>query len=555
MKNDFFYCSIMKRGYNRPSYQSNSERFKGKQNGRYSKLFDPPQQIRMRISSIQVRKYCQRLYANKDYNGLSELNECFKNIRRAIMQIRRPVQTSINESIIRNIELIEITHDELSDPFYTLTTLPTENKIFNSEQWILIYKEMLPKMGYQIDFTHEVFTILLDIYINITLAEASIQRDKLQKEEDTLLLKAINRLKSDKNYSKEEEEKLRRKFKSKFFEEYEKLKDERVYKRVDDFRDYMKTHKVDDFSDPKIVSIWRIVTLNAFIIPSKSTIIQSLDNSLFSIYTIHKDPKDYVTAGFLIRSSFFSKHSDYSNEKSTPEIWEEWKELYIFLSIIIGCLQYRLSDKLPNDVSQFDSSFASTMVKSFEQNFVPWKYSSSAAYSQIDLESKEGKKRIQFILNRLTKDSLQFNIMVLQMYDEFDVINTAIDAAITNEKFVDVYIELIRSISTTPHIVEEGLIRCKNINSTSYWRVFSSMLISGFISGDIVSELVKAFDELTTIKMKSQFIVGVSDVNSFLPNEFQIIKSIVKQMGTDLLRNGALTGFEKYQLSDALDKI
>ena len=545
----------MKRGYNRSGYQNNTERFKGKQNVRYPKLFDPPQQIRMRISSIQVRKYCQKLYENKDYKELSELNECFKDVRRAIMQIRRPVQTSINESVIRRVESIEITYDEISDPFYTLATLPTENKKFNSDQWILIYKEMLPKMGYQIDFTHEVFTILLDIYINITLAEASIQRDKLQKEEDTLLLKAINRLKSDGNYSKEEEDKLKRKFRSKFFEEYEKLKDERVYKRVDDFRDYMKTHKVDDFSDPKIVSIWRIVTLNAFIIPSKSTTIQSLDNSLFAIYTIHRDPKDYVAAGFLIRSSFFSKHSDYSNEKSTPEIWEEWKELHIFLSIIVSCLQYRLSNQLPNDISQFDSSFASTIVKSFEQNFVPWKFSSSAAYSQIDLESKEGRKRIQFILNRLTRDSLQFNIMVLQMYDELVVINAAIDAAITNEKFIDLYVELIRNISKTPRIVEEGLIRCKNVNSTSYWKVFSSMLISGFISEDIISELVKAFDELTTIKMKSQFIIGVSDVSSFLPNEFQIIKPVIKQMGTDLLRTGKLSGFEKIQLSDSLDKI
>ena len=546
----------MKRGYNRSGYQNNTERFKGKQNGRYPKLFDPPRQIRMRISSIQVRKYCQKLYENKDYKGLSELNECFKDIRRAIMQIKRPVQTSINESIIRRIELIEITSDETLDPFYTLATLPTENKKFNSEQWILIYKEMLPKMGYQIDFTHEVFTILLDIYINITLAEASIQRDKLQEEEDTLLLKAINSLKSDGSYSKEEEEKLKRKFKSKFFEEYEKLKDERVYKRVDDFRDYMKTHKVDDFSDPKIVSIWRIVTLNAFIIPSKSTIIQSLDNSLFSIYTIHQDPKDYVAAGFLIRSSFFSKHSDYSNEKSTPEIWEEWKELHIFFSIIVSCLQYRLSNQLPNDISQFDSLFASNVVKSFEQNFVPWKFSSSAAYAAIDLESKEGRKRIQFILNRITRrNSLQFNIMVLQMYDELVVINAVIDEAITNENFLDLYVELIRNISTIPRIVEEGLIRCKNINSASYWKVFTSMLILGFISEDIISELVKAFDELTSIKMKSQFIVGVSDVSLFLPKEFQIIKPVIKQMGTDLLKSGVLSGFEKFKLSDALDKI
>ena len=145
--------------------------------------------------------------------------------------------------------------------------------------------------------------------------------------------------------------------------------------------------------------------------------------------------------------------------------------------------------------------------------------------------------------------------MVLQMYDELVVINAVIDEAITNENFLDLYVELIRNISTIPRIVEEGLIRCKNINSASYWKVFTSMLILGFISEDIISELVKAFDELTSIKMKSQFIVGVSDVSLFLPKEFQIIKPVIKQMGTDLLKSGVLSGFEKFKLSDALDKI
>lgn len=555
MKNEFYHSHInMKRGYNRPCYQkqNNATKFKGNQNNRYPK-FNPPKQIPMKISSIQVRKYCQMLYENKNYAGLSELNECFKVVRRAIMRVGKAEQTSINEPIIRRIESIE---DEVKqNAFYTVAVLPTDDTKFNSEQWILIYKEMLPKMDYKIDFTHEVFTILLDIYINITIAEASIQRDKLKKEEDVLLLKMINRIKSDGKYSKAEEEKLKRKSRSKFFEQYEKLKDEKVFKRVDDFRDYMENHEVDDFSDPKIVSIWRIITLNPFIIPSKSSVIQSLDSSLFSIYTLHTNPKDYVTAGFLIRSSFFSKYNDYSNEKSTPEIWEEWKELYVFLSIIICCLRYRMSEQSPTDISTFDSSFAEALVKSFEQKFVPWSFSSSATYGQIDLESKEGKKQIQRILNRLTKETLPFNIMLLQMYDETVVINTAIDAAIVNEKFADVYVELIKNISTNPQIIEEALIRCKNINSASYWKVFSAMLILGFVSGDIVSELVKAFDELTNIKMKTQFIIGVSDVSSFLPTEFQVIKPMIIHFGKELQETGKLSGFDKFQLSDALDKL
>ena len=170
-----------KSGYGKSGYQNTAEKYKENPNPR-PKLFDPPQQIRMAINSIQVRKYCQKLYENKDYRGLSELNECFKDVRRAIMQIRRPVQTSINEPIIRSIESIGITSADSSDPFYTLVTLPIEDKKFNSEQWILIYKEMLPKMNYKIVFTHEVFTIFLDIYINITLSVTYLFELMLQQE-------------------------------------------------------------------------------------------------------------------------------------------------------------------------------------------------------------------------------------------------------------------------------------------------------------------------------------------------------------------------------------
>ena len=73
--------------------------------------------------------------------------------------------------------------------------MPVDEAVFDSSTWMFFYKEMLPKPGTQIKFTHEVFTILLDIFSNVILSEISSRsREQIQSEAKLMLQKKLNKL-------------------------------------------------------------------------------------------------------------------------------------------------------------------------------------------------------------------------------------------------------------------------------------------------------------------------------------------------------------------------
>ena len=415
-----------RRNFNQNNQNNNHQNNNQSQNTQKRKykdlLFDPPKQIPMKINTLQVRKYCQNLYLNDDYDGLSKLNNCFKLVRRAIMRTKKNTKSEeIDISIIRSIEAINVTQAEIQNNyiFYREAVMPVDEAVFDSSVWMFFYKEMLPKLGTPIKFTHEAFKVLLDIFSNVILSEISSKsRGQIQSEAKLTLQKKLNKLSSNGELTDEIENSLIQSFLQKSYDDFREIKESDVYKYVDDYRDYMNEHQVDDFSDPKVVAIWKIITFNCFIIPTNSNVVNPLAHTLFSIYTIHDDPMDYVTAASMIRITFFNKYPDYSNDKATEAIWEEWKELYIYFSIILECLRFSMSSETSKDVGMFDLNFITIMEKSFKSKYVKWSYGTFAMYSHIGLESKDGKKQIQLAMNTLTESTLEYNSKRMLIYDE-----------------------------------------------------------------------------------------------------------------------------------------
>ena len=154
-----------------------------------------PEQIPMCINNIQVRKYCRQLYATKNYTGLKELNDCFAIVRRAIMRRYRDEEAHIDESIIRAIERIPVTDEEINaSSVYAVARMPVTTNYFDSDIWTIIFREMLP-VDEKIEFTHNVFTILLAIFITVTIAEVSLLRKKLTALRNRDRAKGIDDLK------------------------------------------------------------------------------------------------------------------------------------------------------------------------------------------------------------------------------------------------------------------------------------------------------------------------------------------------------------------------
>ena len=522
-------------------------------------LFDPPKQIPMKINTLQVRKYCQNLYLNNDYDGLLKLNDCFKLVRRAIMRIKKNTQSEeIDVSIIRSIEAINVTQDEIQNNyiFYREAVMPVDEAVFDSSAWVFFYKEMLPKPGTPIKFTHEVFTILLDIFSNVILSEISSRsREQIQNEAKLMLQKKLNKLSSNGELTHEIENSLIQSFLQKSYDDFKEIKESDVYKHVDDYRDYMREHSVDDFSDPKVVAIWKIITFNCFIIPTNSIVIQQLVNTLFSIYTIHNNPMDYVTAASMIRITFFDNYPDYSNDKATEAIWEEWKELYIYFSIILECLRFSMSNETSKDVGMFDLNFITIMEKSFKSKYVKWSYGTFAMYSHIGLESKDGKKQIQLAMNTLTESTLEYNSKRMLIYDEKCVINSAIELAIVNENLTHVVFKFINNISRNKQYVIDAIIKHKTDKQVSFWKLFGFILLSGdYIQGNVNEIIIKEFNEISKDSRKRKIIMGLCKIKPFLPKEFKAIEPVIKSLSKKILIL-EMKSFKLGQLKAALEDV
>ena len=503
-------------------------------------LFDPPKQIPMKINTLQVRKYCQNLYLNDDYDGLSKLNECFKLVRRAIMRIKKNTKSEeIDVNIIRNIEAINVTQAEIQNNyiFYREAVMPVDEAVFDSSVWMFFYKEMLPKLGTPIKFTHETFKVLLDIFSNVILSEISSKsREQIQNEAKVTLQKKLNKLSSNGELTDEIENSLIQSFLQKSYDDFREIKESDVYKYVDDYRDYMNEHQVDDFSDPKVVAIWKIITFNCFIIPTNSNVINTLAYTLFSIYSIHYNPMDYVTAASMIRITFFNKYPDYSNDKASEAIWEEWKELYIYFSIILECLRFSMSNETSRDVGMFDLNFITIMEKSFKSKYVKWSYGTFAMYSHIGLESKDAKKQIQLAMNTLTESTLEYNSKRMLIYDEKCVINSAIELAIVNENLTHVVFKFINNISRNKQYVIDAIIKHKTDKQVSFWKLFGFILLSGgYIQGNVNEIIIKEFNEISKDSRKRKIIMGLCKIKPFLPKEFKAIEAVIKSLSKKIL--------------------
>lgn len=544
----------------RRNFNQNNNQTQNTQKRKYKDLlFDPPKQIPMKINTLQVRKYCQNLYLNNDYDGLLKLNDCFKLVRRAIMRTKKNTKSEeIDVNTIRSIEAINVTQDEIQNNyiFYREAVMPVDEAVFDSSAWVFFYKEMLPKPGTPIKFTHEVFTILLDIFSNVILSEISSRsREQIQNEARLTLQKKLNKLSSNGELTDEIENSLIQSFLQKSYDDFKEIKESDVYKYVDDYRDYMREHPVDDFSDPKVVAIWKIITFNCFIIPTNSIVIQQLVNTLFSIYTIHNNPMDYVTAASMIRITFFDNYPDYSNDKATEAIWEEWKELYIYFSIILECLRFSMSNETSKDVGMFDLNFITIMEKSFKSKYVKWSYGTFAMYSHIGLESKDGKKQIQLAMNTLTESTLEYNSKRMLIYDEKCVINSAIELAIVNENLTHVVFKFINNISRNKQYVIDAIIKHKTDKQVSFWKLFGFILLSGgYIQGNVNEIIIKEFNEISKDSRKRKIIMGLCKIKPFLPKEFKAIEPVIKSLSKKILIL-EMKPFKLGQLKAALEDV
>ena len=514
-----------------------------------------PEQIPMCINNIQVRKYCRQLYATKNYTGLKELNDCFAIVRRAIMRRYRDEEAHIDESIIRAIESIPVTEEEINaSSVYAVARMPVSTNYFDSDIWTIIFREMLP-VDEKIEFTHNVFTILLAIFITVTIAEVSLLRKKLTALRNRDRAKGIDDLKRSGKLNGSEINKLDKNLNDEFYASFNSLKDDMVYNMVDDFREYMSCHNVADFTDKKVVMIWRIVTCNVFIMPTSLADVRVIDHSLFSIYSLHNDPYDYTTAISIIRSTFYGKYKDYKNENATQEIWEEWKERYMYIKILSTMLSFRMSKHNASDISEVDTSYIKLLKMLHESTFAPYnRWVTGRRYSEIELEPEYGTEQINLMLNKLHEGLIEYTIVLSSIYNKNHFMDTIIKKCVSeNIEQAKFYIPVIVSIKCEKSYIKDVLIKHK-ANTDMFWCVYMILLLKGLLSDDFSQELNDVYESITALEDKAMFIKGFWKAATYTKYKDNDLMNWVIENGKQLLEQ-QMHGSIKIDVIDAVTEL
>ena len=546
-------------GYRRYPNNRNQNDNNRRRNGKFpryeKKSFPPPEQIPAFITTQNLYNLCQSFILNNDYINLNYVMEVLKIVRRAIMRIPCDNTYSIDVDMIHRIEDAPLITNQLPRFMVASQMLPTTNRNFDSESWTSIYRGMLPHR-LNIVFNDESFAAFLNIFTNITLSEYSIQRDRLMNENKVLMNKALDRLdKSSPDYDKNCAE-ITLKYNNDFYKDYGKLKSENVWKYVDEYRDYFKTHDSSDLSDPTTVMIWSIITLNPIICGLDDYVSDIIkDVSILFIENVDSfDENIYWSLIKALRSKFFNEYPDYQNDICTKVMFEKWKIINKYSEILLKIIDFKNSERKITDIIHFDIVLCS-ILRDSQVVYQPFSTSSSLFYTQINLESIEGRKRIQINLNKLTESNVnEISKLLISLFDADNIIPICIESG-ARDKMSLSYAFLLKNIGSDKSDMIEKLIEDIKYKSEFYWGFYASLVYLSLIrNGQQLSEIIS---NLLSICKNDDEIMGC--ISSFVNERalnielFQENKDMIAQLCEEYISK--MRGMNKYKLMDSLNII
>lgn len=520
------------------------------------KAFPSPEQIPAFISTQNVYNLCQSLILTNDYTTLNYVMEVLRIVRRAIMRVRCDNQYSIDADLIHRIEKAPPISGQLPKFAVASQMLPTNNKVFDSESWTSIYRGMLPHK-LNIKFNDESFAAFLNIFVNITLSEYSIQRDKLMNENKVLMEKELKRLdKSSPDYEKSCAG-IKFKYDSHFFEDYSNLKTENVWKYVDEYRDYFKTHDLSNLEDPTSVMIWSIVTLNPIICGLDNYVSDIITDTsiLFIENTDSFDEDAYWNLIKSLRLKFFTEYPNYQNDNCTEDVFEKWKIIDKYSEILLKIIYFKNSERKITDIISYDISLCS-ILRNSKITYQPYSFSRAVLYSTINLESMEGKKRITLNLNKLLPSNINMiSKLLITLFDVNNIIPICIESGVKQKTMSTSYAIFLRNIGSDKSDMITNLMDDVQFRDECYWSFYAAlaylslihkdMTLSGIINNSI--SMCKNDDEI------SACVSAYVDKRDLSIELFKENKDLLASMCDKYI--ASLKGMNKFKLMDTLENI
>lgn len=544
---------------------SGSRRYTNRGNGRPQQreritLYPPPRQVPATYTTQNIFNISQSFMAANRYDELLRLIEELKLVRRAIMCVKRKVPTQEIDTVLVNSIMNSVTTEPLPSFMMASQRCPTDNRMFNSEDWTLIYYGMLPN-DHQISFTVDSFNAFVEIYSNIMLAVNGINRERIIKSNEVLASKEIRRLDSDDpNYEKNKAA-ITRKYNLISQNEYEKYKDENVWKYVDSYRDYFKTHDPSDLSDPMTCRIWSMITLDPTICGIDDYVADVIVDKkiLYIRYADEYDTPIYWRLINALKEKFFNEFPDYTDESCTEEMFEKWKVVNKYREILLRLILFKMSKRAHENMIEFIHNMR-TILETDEVEYVPYSKSTSAAYHKINLESSRGTWKIRSILNKLNDSNFEcMSSMLMNMFAPEDVIPLCIESGRVSLDVDSYFVKTLSKVASGHTELVTSTIESVDPKDTDtiepYWIFYASLVYRGLIREHetIDAILTHALESCTNGEMAGYCLSAFAKCHTITVEKFRKIRERMIQLCNEFI--GSHRGMIKFKVMDALELV
>lgn len=495
-----------------------------KQSQRVIKKYPPPNQITGVISSLNVHVYASNLWKSKDYDKLKDLLITIKAIKHSIMHFGFDEPTPLNEKLVREIELTDVSTVTLQQfPEYLRSSqvLPTQSKLFDSTIWYLIYRAMIPT--FDIEHNKNTFDILSEIYKNCLESEISRLYDVYTKESNVLFSKDLKRNNLKMNKRSAQTQSLRIKAYRNAYRKYSEFKQSKI-KHM--YEDVLAIATIDT------PNVWKLFTLNL-----QESIVDGID------------PMKCSEKILDLRRKYFDEHqnSEENDEKifsvsnTTEKDYNDWILLYptlstIYQNSIIKLIPITSSSKSSlMEIIDRDSHVANSIVNTIiNGKYIPFD-KNPRLYRILELFTQTDDKNIRSWINKITTKTYKDCLLKLREYDTNTILNYIITNPNDNITYTSLYVKALRDLGIPNEEIEQRIEQINQKTSMEYSigndfnALVAALYIYDYIPGlnfvlnemnniDIVKMVLYAYEHVAEAQHPKEKIKELYDMAMYIRN-------------------------------------
>lgn len=542
------------------------------------------------FNSFQVRQLCDRIWdkfrtePNTAFRELRELLDFFELLRKAIIQVNVKSADKVKH-LNPEFQTILSSFSISSNPDPTHSWFaaekaprPDNSREYDEEQWSKMFIQMLPRAHHTFPVNVSMFHLLGEISQQITQSEvATIRHELILRNSDSMRqdVRSLEKQADRENWSEEKFDEEMKKIEAHYNVIIYEARQQRlaeINQMYDNMYAYVNEANVNNFSDLKVLSLWRFITRNPCF-PNSSVTFGNLTipgNQLSLVELYDHEPAVFSTNYANLYSWYYNTFPNLDASKVSQGEHNAWIHVSTYLNISKELFDLSTKPFSIVDLTQFDNRIFSFyeawqssrpgLIGNFDPSAQPskgtWRSEDNYyPYKNIGLLPRDFVPEIMRFLNRLTPLNFSGIFPILKAFNP-DVVLAQILNIISNfqDRCTPIICKLAQALNISPELIfnhfmttiksKSGSFPAPALSSTlpilliqkdfnSAFSQIAALLPHDYLQVEILHSLV----QIDTIKVlfKDEILANKEFIASTASTFSNTSKSLVKYYAVDII--------------------